>query len=60
MTLTLLIPIDSGALSWQWTNCEAQQCKVLVYADSLSPVSSDSYRFSQHSSAALSSDNRNC
>ena len=37
-----------GALSWQWTSCEAQQCKVLVYADSLSPVSSDSYRFSQH------------
>ncbi len=37
-----------GALSWQWTSCEAQQCQVLVYADSLSPVSSDSYRFSQH------------
>lgn len=37
-----------GALSWQWTSCEAQQCKVLVYADSLSPISSDSYRFSQH------------
>jgi metallo-beta-lactamase class B len=30
------------------TSCEAQQCQVLVYADSLSPVSSDSYRFSQH------------
>ena len=37
-----------GALSWQWTSCEAQLCQVLVYADSLSPVSSDSYRFSQH------------
>jgi len=37
-----------GALSWQWTSCEAGQCQVLVYADSLSPVSSDSYRFSEH------------
>lgn len=37
-----------GALSWQWTSCEAEQCQVLVYADSLSPVSSDSYRFSEH------------
>lgn len=37
-----------GALSWQWTSCEAEHCQVLVYADSLSPVSSDSYRFSEH------------
>ncbi len=37
-----------GALSWQWTSCEADKCQVLVYADSLSPVSSDSYRFSEH------------
>lgn len=37
-----------GALSWQWTSCEVGQCKVLVYADSLSPISSDSYRFSEH------------
>lgn len=37
-----------GALSWQWRSCDAGQCQVLVYADSLSPVSSDSYRFSEH------------
>ena len=37
-----------GALSWQWTSCDAGNCKVMVYADSLSPVSSDSYRFSAH------------
>ncbi|MBU1310493.1 MAG: subclass B3 metallo-beta-lactamase [Gammaproteobacteria bacterium] len=48
-----LLPIATpghtpGALSWQWTSCEAEQCQVLVYADSLSPVSSDSYRFSEH------------
>lgn len=48
-----LVPIATpghtpGALSWQWTSCEADNCQVLVYADSLSPVSSDSYRFSEH------------
>ena len=39
----------SGALSWQWQACdEARQCETVVYGDSLSPVSSDSYRFSDH------------
>ena len=37
-----------GALSWQWESCEAADCKTIVYADSLSPVSSDNYRFSDH------------
>lgn len=37
-----------GALSWQWESCEADQCYSLVYADSLSPVSSKQYRFSDH------------
>ena len=37
-----------GALSWQWQECEGEQCKMLVYADSLSPVSSEEYRFSDH------------
>ncbi len=41
-----------GALSWQWQSCEAgkQNCRWLVYADSLTPISSDSYRFSDHPS----------
>lgn len=39
----------SGALSWQWQACdEAGQCETVVYGDSLSPVSSDAYRFSDH------------
>jgi metallo-beta-lactamase class B len=39
----------SGALSWQWQSCdEAGQCETVVYGDSLSPVSSDAYRFSDH------------
>lgn len=37
-----------GALSWHWQSCEADQCVSLVYADSLSPVSAASYRFSEH------------
>lgn len=38
-----------GALSWQWESCdEAGECLTIVYADSMSPVSSDSYRFSDH------------
>ncbi len=37
-----------GALSWQWRSCEGENCRSIVYADSLSPVSSDTYRFSDH------------
>ena len=35
-----------GALSWQWVSCDGGVCRTFVYADSLSPVSRDSYRFS--------------
>ena len=35
-----------GATTWSWTSCEASQCRALVYADSLNPVSSDGFRFS--------------
>ena len=37
-----------GAMTWQWKSCEGTACKTIVYADSLTPVSSDSYRFSDH------------
>ncbi len=37
-----------GALSWQWTECEGGDCKTIVYADSMSPISNDTYRFSDH------------
>lgn len=37
-----------GALSWQWTSCEDDLCVSVVYADSLSPISSDDYSFSDH------------
>ena len=38
-----------GALSWTWQSCDdAGECLDIVYADSLSPVSSDTYRFADH------------
>lgn len=38
----------SGALSWRWEACAGAVCRTIVYADSLSPISNDSYRFSAH------------
>jgi len=37
-----------GALSWHWGSCEGGVCRRIVYADSLSPISRDNYRFSDH------------
>ena len=41
-----------GALSWTWTACsnpgEPPVCRRIAYVDSLSPVSADGYRFSDH------------
>lgn len=37
-----------GATSWQWRSCDGADCRTLVYADSLSAISSDDYRFSDH------------
>lgn len=37
-----------GALSWRWISCDEELCKTIVYADSLSPISRDDYKFSDH------------
>ncbi|MBA4045237.1 MAG: subclass B3 metallo-beta-lactamase, partial [Erythrobacter sp.] len=37
-----------GAMSWQWESCDVGGCFTIVYADSLSPVSADDYRFTDH------------
>lgn len=37
-----------GALSWRWVACEGGVCPTIVYADSLSAISRDDYRFSDH------------
>ena len=37
-----------GAFSWHWGACDGGVCRRIVFADSLSPISSDKYRFSDH------------
>ena len=37
-----------GAMSWRWESCDAGGWQKIVYADSLSPVSRDDYKFSDH------------
>ena len=37
-----------GALTWHWGSCDGGVCRQIVYADSLTPVSRDNYRFSDH------------
>lgn len=37
-----------GALSWRWESCDGGVCRTMVYADSLTPVARDDYRFSDH------------
>jgi len=34
-----------GGTSWSWRSCEGARCLDLVYADSMTPVSADGYRF---------------
>jgi metallo-beta-lactamase class B len=35
-----------GALSWSWVSCDGAVCRSIVYADSLSAISRDDYKFS--------------
>lgn len=49
----VLIPLATpghtpGALTWHWGACDGGVCRQIVYADSLTPVSGDNYRFSDH------------
>ena len=37
-----------GSTSWTWRSCEAKRCVQIVYADSVSAVSADNYRFSDN------------
>lgn len=38
----------AGALSWRWVSCDGGVCRTIVYADSLNPVSNDTYRYTDH------------
>jgi len=37
-----------GGTSWSWTSCEQAHCLHIVYADSLTAVSAEPYKFSAH------------
>lgn len=37
-----------GSTSWTWKSCEGGVCRTIAYVDSLSAVSADDYRFSDH------------
>lgn len=39
-----------GGTSWTWRSCEGQDCRQIVYADSLTAVSDKEYRFSDDAS----------
>ncbi len=37
-----------GGMSWRWRSCHDGACRDVVYLDSLNPVSTDDYRFTDH------------
>jgi metallo-beta-lactamase class B len=37
-----------GATTWHWGSCDGGVCRQIVYADSLTPVSAPTYRFTDH------------
>ena len=45
LTVHLTPGHTSGGTSWSWRSCEGARCVNLVHADSLSPVSNDSSRY---------------
>ena len=34
-----------GGTSWSWRSCEGARCVDLVYADSLNPISADTFKY---------------
>lgn len=37
-----------GSTSWTWQSCEGSACRTIAYVDSLTAISADGYRFSDH------------
>lgn len=42
-----------GSMSWSWQACEADDCKAVVFASSLNPVSARGYRYTAPSGAEI-------
>jgi len=40
-----------GGTSWTWRSCDGDDCRQIVYGDSLTAVSADGFRFSDHPDA---------
>lgn len=38
----------SGGTSWSWRSCEGSNCATIAYIDSMSAISADAYRFTDH------------
>ena len=38
----------TNSTSWSWRSCDGAQCRNMVYADSVTAVSSGDYKFSEH------------
>jgi metallo-beta-lactamase class B len=38
----------TNSTSWSWRSCEGAECRNVVYADSVTAVSSEGYKFSEH------------
>src|SRR6185503_18681906 len=38
----------AGAITWHWGSCQGGVCRQIVYADSLTPASDQTYRFTDH------------
>lgn len=49
MTMHLTPGHTAGGTSWTWKSCQADVCRAMVYADSLSPISANGFRFSDSS-----------
>jgi len=37
-----------GSTSWTWTSCDGRDCPLIAYVDSITAVSADAYRFTDH------------
>jgi metallo-beta-lactamase class B len=48
----------AGSVSWSWRDCEKTDCRTVVFAASLNPVSADDYRFSAPGHAGIVGDFR--
>lgn len=48
MTAHITAGHTPGGTSWTWRSCESKVCRSMVYADSLTPVSADGFKFTSN------------